>query len=474
MRKFRESISRHQLLLLPRSIEEYVPSEDSVRYVDELIEGLDLKEIESVYSENGRPAYLPRMLVKLLVYGKLRGIRTGRELSLATKENFRFIFLVSGEQPDFRTINLFRKRFSAELAGILKQTVRIGIEEGAIKLEHVCVDGTKIGASAGRNTFKTREKLEEELDKLERKFKKSFEQDIENEEEEDRKYGADDDGDMVLPAELKDKESRKKRLKRAIEEYNKKEGKRKICKVSTTDPEARYMRSKGTNPAYNAQAAIDADSKMIVGGYVTNRCTDECELVPVLNSIEELTDKYPMSVTADKGYSKKEDYLKLAEKKIVGYVAQRADVRKDKFRLKDFKYKKGQNLYICPNGKKLTYLYKDNNLNKHRYKCSDCRSCAVREKCLKHPNKPSQFRHLIVSPAEPIAVEMQKRVESEEGRARLKIRGSTIEPFFGIIKFARRLRQFTIRTLPRVNNEWLFELAAHNISKLAALRAAGS
>ena len=473
MRKFRELKSRKQLSLLPASIEEYVPAEDSVRYVDEFIEGLDLSAIESAYSSNGRPAYSPRMLVKLLVYGKLRGIRTGRDLSLATKENFRFIFLVNGEQPDFRTINLFRKKFSGELAGVLKQTVRIGVEEGVIKLEHVCIDGTKIGASAGRNTFKKRETLEEELDKLEGKFKKSFEQDIANEEEEDRKYGS-GDGDMVLPEELKDKERRKERLKRAIEEYNKKESKRTICKVSTTDPEARYMRSKGTNPAYNAQAAIDADSRMVVGGYVTNRCSDECELAPVLESVEDIAGASPKNVTADKGYSKKEDYLKLEEKNIVGYIAQRVDAQKGKFQFSDFKYDQEQNAFTCPNGRKLAFMGRDNGRNRNRYKCSDCQKCGLQNKCLRYPNKPLQQRNLVVSVAESIALEMQKRVESEEGKAKLRIRGATIEPFFGIIKFARRLRQFTVRSLKRVNDEWLFELAAHNIIKLATLRAASS
>ena len=105
MRKFRETISRKQVSLLPASVEDYVSAEDGVRYVDTVIDELDIGEIESKYSEDGRPAYSPRRLVKLLVYGKLKGIRTGRELSIAAKENLRFIFLLNGERPDFRTIN---------------------------------------------------------------------------------------------------------------------------------------------------------------------------------------------------------------------------------------------------------------------------------------------------------------------------------------------------------------------------------
>ena len=461
MRKFREPASRKQISLLPASIEDYVNKEDGVRYIDEVIDRLDLSEIEKAYSEKGRPGYSPRVLVKIIAYGKLRGIRSGRDLSTATKENLKFIFLANNETPDFRTINLFRKRFAKGLAGILQQTVKIGISEGVITLEHVCIDGTKIGASAGRNTFKTKQKLEEDL---KRYFEKSIEEDIKAEEEEDEKLG-DDDGEFVIPKELQDKEYRRERIEKAIEQFEKKEKGRTVSKVSTTDPESRYMRSKGTNPAYNAQAAIDADSKMIVGGYVTNHCTDECELAPVLESVTEITETSPISVSADKGYSKKEDYLKLEEKNIIGYVAQRIDTRNEHFPITNFKYDQNRDIYICPNNKELTYILTKKSAK--IYQCSCCEACSYRNQCLKNPNKASQRRTIRISLAETIVTEMRERLASDEGKQRLKTRGATIEPFFGIVKSARKLRQFSVRTLERVNYDWLFELATHNIAKLA-------
>ncbi len=155
MKTFRSGMSRNQLTMLPASIEEYVLPEDLVRYVDVLVEEFDLSEIETSYSAFGRPAYSPRLLVKVLLYGKMRGIRSGRELSRACRENLRFIYLACNEQPDFRTINDFRKVHSASLAKLLRQTIEIGLNEGIIDLKQVCIDGTKLGASAGRRSFKS-------------------------------------------------------------------------------------------------------------------------------------------------------------------------------------------------------------------------------------------------------------------------------------------------------------------------------
>ncbi len=157
MGKFRETVSRHQGSLFPLSVEEYVPRDDGVRYIDSVVDELELREIEERYSSQGRPAYQPRMLVKLLVYGTIRGIRSNRELSRATKENIRFIFLVNNEKPDFRTISRFRKEFAQELSEILKQTVRIGLKEELIALDNIAIDGTKLRAFASKKSFKTPE-----------------------------------------------------------------------------------------------------------------------------------------------------------------------------------------------------------------------------------------------------------------------------------------------------------------------------
>ena len=235
MQKFRQSASRMQQTLLPRSVEEFVPVEDLVRYVDSLVDELDLTSIEERYSASGRPAFSPKTMVKLLVYGKVRGIRSSRKLSGACRENLKFIYITSGEQPDFRTISLFRKRFCKELADILRQTIVIGLESGVIDLKHVAVDGTLVRSFAGENSYKTPEQISKELEVLER----SIEQDIERDESSE---DDDDDPGSSLPKQLRDPSKLKAKLREALKKhqsYKDKPKKEQPKKVYKTDPDRR-------------------------------------------------------------------------------------------------------------------------------------------------------------------------------------------------------------------------------------------
>src|SRR3979490_947369 len=63
----------NQVLLLPPSLEEWLPERHLARFVSELVEeALDLSAIRAAYTEErgcGYPPYDPRLMVKLLIYG---------------------------------------------------------------------------------------------------------------------------------------------------------------------------------------------------------------------------------------------------------------------------------------------------------------------------------------------------------------------------------------------------------------------
>ena len=76
---------RNQINMFPATIEEYVRENDPVRAYDAFIEALDLKKlgikIEGV--KVGNPAYAPKAMLKLLVYGYSYGWRSSRKLEKA-------------------------------------------------------------------------------------------------------------------------------------------------------------------------------------------------------------------------------------------------------------------------------------------------------------------------------------------------------------------------------------------------------
>jgi hypothetical protein len=328
-------------------------------------------------------------------------------------------------------------------------------------MQQVCIDGTKLAASAGRRSFKTPKKLKEELDALEREIKESFDTDTVEEKREDERFGDDDDGDPRLPPDIESKQQLVERLRRAIKEHEQSERKKKPETISLTDPECRMMKGKGVNPSYNAQAAIDVKSRMVVGGYMTNACCDSSELIPVINSVKENTGQLPRLVSTDKGYTRLDHIVELETLGIDGFISQRER------RKQEFTYDKSRDVYVCPEGRELTRIERTQTAT--RYAISECGNCFRKAKCWR---KNASRRMVYVSDMEESARRMRFKTMSEKGKEISRLRASTIEPLFGTIKFAKRLRQFSVRGLKRVHESWLLELAAHNLERLYRSRAA--
>lgn len=459
MRRFRESADRGQISLFPPSIEEYVGEDDATRYIDELVENYEeLESVEQEYSYRGRPGYSPRMLSKLLLYGKLRGISSSRELCRACKENVRFMYLVSNERPDFRTISDFRKKYIEVLGGLLRETVKIGLEEGIITLEHVSIDGTKVKANASGKSFKSPEKLEEILLTLE----ESLEEDIKSDEAEDQKHG-EDDGEPKLPKSLRGRKELAERIKSALSRHAEEES---LKESSTTDPDASFMRSKdGKHPCYNGQAAVDAASHMVVGAYVTSCGADQGELTPMLEEIKQTNGQDPKEVSADKGYRASEGLVELEKRDIVGTIPLQ-EANSSKFSHDDFVYDEEEDEYTCPAGQTLAFVGESRDKGEI-YKSEGCLGCKLSSKCLV---KVGTDRTLTVTSNTEYIQRMKHHVQTEAGKAAIRIRAQTAELPFAWLKHHKKTRQFVLRGLEAVNNLWKFEMAALNIQRLINIK----
>ena len=78
-----EGMNRNQGILLPDTLDDYVGEDNPVRFIDAFVDGLDMKELgfkHSEPSEEGRPPYDPRDMLKLYVYGYLNQVRSSRKL----------------------------------------------------------------------------------------------------------------------------------------------------------------------------------------------------------------------------------------------------------------------------------------------------------------------------------------------------------------------------------------------------------
>ena len=61
---------------------------------------------------------------------------------------------------------------------------------------------------------------------------------------------------------------------------------------------------------------------------------------------------------------------------------------------------------------------------------------------------------------------MRHKLRTKRGREHYALRMKTVEPVFGQIKQGRGFRQFLLRSLEKVNREWLLICTGHNLLKL--------
>jgi len=141
-----------QMYLLPPSIDDWVPEGHLCRFVSELVdEVLDLEPFLAAYTEvRGYPPYDPRLMVKLLVYGYITGVRSSRAIERSCSDSVPFRFLAANQAPDFRSIARFRQRHLQALRGLFLESLELCQQAGMVRLGRVALDGTKRRANASR------------------------------------------------------------------------------------------------------------------------------------------------------------------------------------------------------------------------------------------------------------------------------------------------------------------------------------
>lgn len=143
----------HQVLLLPPSLDGWLPEDHLARFVaDPVDEVLDLGPVLANYPERrGYPPYDPRLMVRLLIYGYTTGVRSSRTVERRLADDVAFRFLAVGQAPDFRSIARFRRRHLDALAGLLTQSLHLAQKLGMVKMGRVALDGTKLEASTSKH-----------------------------------------------------------------------------------------------------------------------------------------------------------------------------------------------------------------------------------------------------------------------------------------------------------------------------------
>jgi transposase len=431
MKKTYRPYEPNQPLLLPASLADYLPDDDLAYFVPEVVAELDLTAILAPYEREARgyPPYHPQLLVGLLLYAYARGTYSSRRIATACRYDVGFMVVTARQTPDFRTIAAFRTRHLDALAALFRQVLQLAAEAGLVKLGHVALDGTKLHANASRHKAMSYGRMEERATALEAEVAGWLEQAQAADAAEDAVLG-ERQGDE-LPAHLATKERRAAAIRKAkavLEQRAREQAEAEgtdpeqavvpaKAQYNFTDAESRIMKTPlGFEQCYNAQAAVDADSLVIVGQEVTAAPTDVQRLSPLLETVKAETGRYPDQLSADSGYASEGNLLACEERGVDAYVA-----------LRRFKHDEPPEADPAPQ---------------------------------QNGRWPARGR-------------MREKLGTEAGRQAYAKRKQTVEPVFGHIKACRGFRQFLLRGLAAVRGEWALLCTVHNLLRLhGAIRAA--
>jgi transposase len=473
-------------------LEEALPPEHPVHVFVDLVRSVDLGHFVIPPGPKGEKPYHPHALFGILAWGYLHGVRSARKLARLARQEATFVYLAGGGRPNYRTLARFRRENGAAFTAVFQETVILALRVGLARLGHVALDGTKLKANTSKHKAMSYGRMRQREARLKEEIARLVEQAEAQDTAEDQEYGVDSDGYSVAE-ELARREARLAKIRAAREhleaEQRTEQGLAEDAapeiaekeQRSFADRDARIMLMKrgGYDYAYNAQAAVDAESGVIVAAALTNVAPDVGHLpdlaaaVRALRAAIELPADHLTTVSADAGYFSGEnasedgaglDLLIAAGRDDPATATSQSGIWSAEW----FGYDAARDVWVCPAEKLLarqvTMPGSTGRPSKHRYLAAldDCAACPLRARCL----KPGQERRLLVAQRSRPTGAMRFKLRQPDARRRYARRKAIVEPVFGQLKEARGFTTFSLRGLARAAGEYLLACLAHNLGKL--------
>ncbi len=480
------SVDRRQMVMRAIEVERLIEEDHPTRAIWELVGRLDLSryyaEIAAVEGRAGRDHTDPQVLISLWLYAYSRGISAGREVARRCEYEPAFPWLCALDLISYRTLLGFRSGHHAALNNLFVQVLGMLSAEGLITLERVTLDGTKIKANAGGNTFRRKEKLEAHL-QLAREQVRLMEEQAAKEEQMSKRQEA---------ARRRAARQRQSRLEAAVIEVERLQSAKKedrdsfVARASTTDPEAHVMRNGegGTVPSYNVQLVTDSAQGLVVNVAATTDAVDHHQLAPALERCEQTLGRHPQQVVADGDYTNHASVEAAANCGVDFYGSWQeswkpgerdAQGRSGAFLASAFPFDGEQDCFTCPAGEKLTHQATQNRehgIRIHVYRAPKeaCRKCPLRRQCAPPKARPEWVRSIARS-EEPAATLAFKAKMATEAAKQIYAQRSRVAEFpHAWIKERCGLRQFRCRGLLKATLEATWAALSYNLIRWFALK----
>jgi transposase len=465
---FIHGANRHEEILFPERLDDYIAEENPVRFIDAFVDHLNLTTLgfqRATPAATGRPAYDPADLLKLYIYGYLYRLRSSRRLEQETHRNVELMWLLKKLRPDHKTIADFRKHNLKPLRQVCREFTVLCKQLDLFAGTLVAIDGSKFKAVNAKERNFTADKLKNLLQQIDQRVE-AYLKDLDGQ---DNEEDAGTPGGAVaenLQAKIEVLQQRKL-LYADLQAQLEASGE---TQLSRTDPESRAMilgKGRGTEVCYNVQMAVDSKHKLIIANDVTNDTGDRAWLSPMALQAKAVLG-CPFDAVADVGYYHGEEVKTCLEAGITPYVARpitSANQKLGLFSKDDFTYDGATDTYQCPAGERLTFRFDAVEHGRHirYYATSACRTCPLKQQCTR--NKGG--RRLTRWVDEHLLEAMEQRVRSRPEV--MKQRKQLVEHPFGTMKRWWDAGYFLMRGLEKVRTEFSLTVLAYNLRRVLNL-----
>ncbi|MFW5851149.1 MAG: IS1182 family transposase [Bacteroidota bacterium] len=454
--------NRTQTTLFASCLDDAVSPENEVRLIDAFVQSLDIAKMgfRVDHGENGRPAYHPKDLLKLYIYGYLNRIRTSRQLEKETKRNIEVMWLLNSLSPDHNTISNFRRDNGKAIKKVFRETVRVAQYFNLIGGTLIAGDSTKLRAQNSKKNNFNQKKIDRHLEYIDKKL------------EEYQKDLAENDGDKAeIEQEIAKHTQRKKEytiLQKELEETG-------DAQISTSDPESRQMiiRNNITEVAYNVQTTVDAEHNIPID-YKTTNNNDSKAMGGMLRRAKSILHTNTFTALYDKGYHTGTEFhiadqLGIEVMVAVPAIPRSSEAPNPAYNVEHFIYNEEENTFTCPQGEVLrtngTWHTAKSGNRFQQFKTAACKNCSARAQCTK-----SVKNGKVVQRGQHARIIQANKQRVEQNKTTYRRRQAIVEHPYGTIKRQWGFNYIlTKKTIARAEADVGFIMTAYNLRRLITI-----
>ncbi len=438
------------------------------RIVDAVVEKLNLDQVYAWYKEEGKPAYHPQMMLKVLFYSYLIGNMSCRKMEAGLQLRADYVFLSGDQVPDFRTLNAFRTRHLAQLPGLFAQIVLLCSALGMVDFKNLAIDGQKIQANANFRNNVDRARAKKQLSRVRKGMEKLLQQEPN-----------DSLSQETIDERRKGLERKEIRLAQTLATLESMEDEK--ASINMVDADAKIMRHKDRRilPSYNQQSAVDGRFGITCAVATTQTGDVPCDLFAMVDAAKANAGKSFESVLADSGFSDYETLRAMEEDRDETFhvpdkrqeVVDSGETARGEYDKSKFTAGEDGATMTCPAGKAMKMAREEQFDDGHATRFFigvGCAECPVQSACSKSKDGK---RRVYYDSREPFRQIMRERLRSSEGREAYRQRQGIVESNHGHDQKNLGWRQHHLRSLPKATLEFQLLRLAGNIGKIARYKA---